>query len=509
MLKIIIHVIICCMKKGVLIFLIGLSVCVFQQFNIAFASELTDDYFDIATNYFNEKKDDKALEYLEDILAVEPSNAKALELKNKIMAMYNPSQEEPEVAATPEPQSCPESPKVVSMEEKAENFTILKVQQADTEKMDYNSDYYNKMGQELYQKKEFDKANEYFYKAIKLNPKNQQAYNNLAMSYWFKNQYMLAIKFFKKSYSINKCYTQPLVNLSLLYKQLGDERRQLACLRAAVNHNPNDYWAYYLLGEYYKSKEQFPQAIVNYKEVVKINQNFAQTYLGLAMCFFETEEFNYALIALNQYIELVPNSDFAYFMMARTNLVLCRYDEAKENVLKAIEICDKNEYEFELGKIDYYLNDYAGALAVFQKLLEKAPNAELYNYLGLSNYKLKNTDVAITNFNTAIQMDGHRPIYYYNLAQCYKSMGDKKSYSKNVTAATKITPINYQDFIDLSYIYYDNGNPSYAVNTLDDAINHYPNIKALYLAKLKIYESLGDNLHYNEVKDLINERFNK
>ena len=62
---------------------------------------------------------------------------------------------------------------------------------------------------------------------------------------------------------------------------------------------------------------------------------------------------------------------------------------------------------------------------------------------------------------------------------------------------------------DLSYIYYDNGNPNYAINALNDATKKYPNIKSLYLSKLKIYESLNDNAHYNQLKDLINERFNE
>ena len=194
--------------------------------------------------------------------------------------------------------------------------------------------------------------------------------------------------------------------------------------------------------------------------------------------------------------------------MAKVNLALYRYEDAKIYIEKAIELCDKPEYQFELVKIDYYLEDYQKSLTISQELLQTNNSAEIFNYVGLCNYKLKNIEVAIANFNKAIELDGLRPIYYYNLAQCYKSLGDKRNYVKNVNAATKITPINYQDFIDLSYIYYDNGNPSYAINSLNDAIARYPSVKALYLSKLKIYESLGDNLNYNKTKDLINERFN-
>jgi len=486
------------MRRGILIFFIIAGFFAFQRGNTVFATELTDDYFDIASNYYISNNFEKALEYLNEILCMEPANAQARGLKDKIL----PSTMAENLAQT---QATAE---VLNAVQTPANFVVLDVPQADTEKMSYNSGYYNTKGQEFYQKKEYDTAVEYFYKSINLNPRNAQAYNNLAMAYWQKNNKGLAIKYFKKSNSLNKNYTQPLVNLSILYSQMGDNEKRVFYLKKAIQNNSSDYWAYYLLGDYYKSISSYPKAIENLKEAIKINSKFSQAYLGIALCFFETEEFNYAIIALNEYQQLCPCSDFANYMMARTNLALCHYDKAKADILNAIAINDTTEYQFELAKIEYFLEDYQTAMDRFVQVLQKSNSAEGLNYVGLCNYKLKNIDIAIENFNKAIALDGLRPIYYYNLAQCYKSLGDKKNYLKYVNTATKITPINYQDFIDLSYIYYDNGNPSYALNNLNDAIKRYPTIKALYISKLKIYESLNDSAHYSEFKDIINERFN-
>ena len=52
--------------------------------NIAGASELSVDYFDIAVNYFNENNYPKALEYLDSVLKIEPDNLNAYTLKNRI-----------------------------------------------------------------------------------------------------------------------------------------------------------------------------------------------------------------------------------------------------------------------------------------------------------------------------------------------------------------------------------------------------------------------------------------
>ena len=59
----------------------------FQQLNFASASEITDDYFDIATNYFNTNNYAKAIEYLDNILKLEPDNLQAQTLRNKILPM--------------------------------------------------------------------------------------------------------------------------------------------------------------------------------------------------------------------------------------------------------------------------------------------------------------------------------------------------------------------------------------------------------------------------------------
>lgn len=483
------------MKKGILFLALVFAGLLYT--NVCLATELTDDYFDIANNYYCSNNFAKALEYLDLILAIDSSDVRARALHDKISP--------PPVDGTKTEEATAQ---VLTVTQSPETTTIIEVPKADTEAISYDSNYYNSKGKEFYQKKEYDTAIEYFYKAVKLNKKNAQAYNNLAMSYWLENNTGNAIKYFQKANRINLFYTQPLVNLALLYKNLGNEKKELYFLKKAIFYNSNDYLAYYWLGDYYRKLGCYPQAISNYKEAIKINPKFSQAYLSLAISYFETEQFNYTISVLLQYQEFYPDSDFAYFLTAKAYLAMCQYDDAREYVEKAIKINDTCEYEYELAKIDYYLEDYITSLDLFQKLLQNGESAEIFNYVGLCYYKMRNTELSIINFKKAIELDGLRPIYYYNLAQCYKSLGDKKNYVKYINTSTKINPINYQDFIDLSYIYMDNGNTSYALNALNNAITKYPNVKSLYLAKLRIYEDIGDNLHYNETKHIIDMRFN-
>lgn len=498
------------MKKWALFLIIAFGIML-QSTSCGFANELTDDYLDIATNYYNQNNYIKAREYIDLIIAIEPDNNAAKALLEKMISPC-PTDNQQATQSEEELQPSEQAGQLSEQQEQAQEETQAVVTKPIPEKAPeraiYNSDYYNTKGKEFYKKKDFDTAIDYFYKALTIDNKNFQAYNNLAMAFWVKNDPRSAIKYFKKSNSINSFYTQPLVNLASVYKQLGDKKSQLHYLLKAIKINPSDYMAYYWLGDYYRGEGQYSQAIENYKEVVKIQPRFGQAYLNLAICFFETEEFNYALLALKQYNELCPDFDYAYSLSARANLALCNYVDARADILKAIEIRDCPDYQFTLAQIDYYLEDYQNALVVLQSLVGKSEEADIYNYIGLCNYKLKNINEAIANFQKTIKLQASRPIYYYNLAQCYKSLGDKKNYAKYVSSATKILPISYQDFIDLSYIYYDNGSAGYAINSLNSGISKYPEVKSLYLAKLKMYETIGDTLHYNETKELIEKKFN-
>ena len=209
-------------------------------------------------------------------------------------------------------------------------------------------------------------------------------------------------------------------------------------------------------------------------------------------------------------MELKPYSDFGYSLLSKNERILGDLKDAKSDLMKAIIINDTPEYRFELAKIEFANNDLSDAIILFEALKTNMQNnAELYNYTGLTYYKLRNIDSAIKNLNKAIELDSQRPIYYYNLAQCYKSLGDKKNYTKYVKSATQTNPITTQDFIDLSCIYFDNANPGYAVNTLNNGISKYKNSKSLYIAKLKIYGTLGDMNNYSTVKNEIEKKFNK
>lgn len=459
------------------------------------ANELVDDYFDIAQNYLEVGDTTRALEYIDYVLMINPRCTKALQLKTRLLPQE--SNDDLSRAAM-----------TISKQKNLSDLAILDIPKTDKLKIENNSDYYNKQGKQFYINEEYDSAIQSFFRAVSVDNKNYIAYNNLGMAYWMKNNLYSAEKYFKKAASISKTYPQPYINLALLYKQRGDLDKQYSYLKKALDVNPTNYWTYYLLGDYYTSIDDYPASIPYYVDAINLNSNFAPPYLALAIADFKTDKYEQSITTLKNYIEFNPNSDFAYSMLAKNYYILGDYLTAKKYIKTAIRLNPTNIYRLELAKIEYNAGQYSNALLNLQIIEPEYQYPEIYNYIGLCNLALRRYELAIINFNKAIVLDNKRAIYYYNLAQCYKQIDDKNNYVKYMNTALQVTPVLYQDYIDLSCIYYNTGKVNLAVKMLQDGIQAIPNNKPLYLALLNLYDRLDDQAGYNYIKSEIESRFN-
>ena len=460
-----------------------------------YANELVDDYFDIAQNYLEVGDTTRALEYVDYVLMINPRYTKALLLKNRLLPQE--SNDDLSRAAM-----------TISKQKNLSDLAILDIPKTDKLKIENNSDYYNKQGKQFYLNEEYDSAIQSFFRAVSVDNKNYIAYNNLGMAYWMKNNLDSAEKYFKKAASISKTYPQPYINLALLYKQRGDLDKQYSYLKKALDVNPTNYWTYYLLGDYYTSIGDYPSSIPYYVDAINLNSNFAPPYLALAIADFKTDKYEQSITTLKNYIEFNPNSDFAYSMLAKNYYILGDYLTAKKYMKTAIRLNPTNIYRLELAKIEYNAGQYSNALLNLQIIEPEYQYPEIYNYIGLCNLALRRYELAIINFNKAIVLDNKRAIYYYNLAQCYKQIDDKNNYVKYMNTALQVTPVVYQDYIDLSCIYYNTGKVNLAIKMLQDGINANSNSKPLYLALLNLYDRLDDQAGYNYIKSEIESRFN-
>lgn len=469
----------CCIIKSMKSFFKSFVMCsVLLTFAMSVsANELTDDLMDIAKSYYNQGNTSKTLEYVNQVLAIEENNPVAIELKIKL-----------------------EPPKINKPFPDIFKPLVFDVPYIKTSNASIDSAY--EQGMFAYKNKEYLRAEECFKQAIKSGGQsNFRVYNTLGLVYWAQRKIDDAKSSFIKSNELNNAFTLPLDNLSQIYKQSGCFQDCKQILDNAINKNPKDFCAYLLLGDYYKSINNSEQALKNYREVININPKYFTAYYKIALVRTDTLDFTGAISTLNYYLKLNPADDYAYLLIAKNYQYTNEFDKAKEAIYKAIMISNSYEYRAELGKIFYYSGEMQNALDMFLQSVNKNSGAEVYNYIGMCYYNLRQFNKAITYLNKALGQTDYRIIYHYNLAKVYEALKDDISYERCMNSIRDYALETFQDYIDKANILFDCDSKNASINVLNEGIKKYPLVKELYLEKLKIYELSDDLSGVNATKN--------
>lgn len=271
------------MKKLILLFLI--FPCI-----ISSANEITEDYFDIASNYCTYGKYETALIYINKIIQIEPSNTSAQELKDTLLRITNIN----------------------------------------------STSYLNAVNPEL-----------------------------------------------KKAY---------------LYQKQGNSKNEISELLSMKDN----FWANYFLAEHYRNENDFQKAITYYNKAIFLKPNYSQSYLGLAKCCMDLEEYQLAKENLDKYINYNPNSDIAYALRAKCYMNMNYFYEAENDIKKALSIEENISYLLIEAQILYYKGNFKEAKENLILLSRNIQTAEVYKFIGLCDYALNDYPSALLNLNKAI-----------------------------------------------------------------------------------------------------------
>jgi len=117
---------------------------------------------------------------------------------------------------------------------------------------------------------------------------------------------------------------------------------------------------------------------------------------------YNTKDYDGALAEFQRYLNYNPKSDFAYTMLAKCYLDLGNPNLALNYIEKALNILDNTENKMLQGQILYEKGYYVQAKNIFESLKVTVQTSELYEYIGLCEYKLNNYAEALNNIDKAI-----------------------------------------------------------------------------------------------------------
>lgn len=228
------------------------------------------------------------------------------------------------------------------------------------------------LGNALTQQKKYQEAIRNYNLAIQIKPDYFDAYINLGNCYFFQGQYQEALDCFKKSIGqtgVDQATTYN--NIGRTYLALGDTEQadkhywialkhnhqhartniniaeslikqykfneSIDYLTRAIQSDPKEHRAYYLLGVVHYQCARNKEAVIAYHQAIKLAPQEIQYYRALADVFFEGLKIKEAEIILKKALSMDPNNAELLYSLAIALYKQDKIEEAIHNLMQSLE----------------------------------------------------------------------------------------------------------------------------------------------------------------------------
>lgn len=457
-----------------------------------------EDYFDMASLYF-EKGDFKKTElYADMILKINPKSASAYFIKAQI-ANINKNEE---------------NAKEYLNQAIILNNNFLKTKLAQKLNI-YNVPELSKETcklfiNDLYYTGDIEGAIKKAIKLVSLDLNDIDSHLILANLYIENNNLFKAQEAILTAKIIDENNIQLLLLEAEMEKIKDEKTKELKTLLKIYKINPNNQEALLKLGEYYLSEKDWQNSKKYFNELININNSLYEGYFGYVYSLIQLGEINTALSEIKNLSILNPNASDVEYLYAKIYEFNGEFNQALIYLNKAILKSENSNYFLEKAKINYILANYPQMLSDLAQAefiqtnssLNKKEIEELKIKAYLKLEDLSNAKIYIEN-TTAL--DKNRIIYKYNLYTLYKLQGNELKKEELSKQLRKLKPVKLIDYIDLSEFYLEEKGLDSAINLLNSAIKKYPNQKEIYLQQIRLcYQTKN----FKKLKQIINKNNN-
>jgi tetratricopeptide (TPR) repeat protein len=141
---------------------------------------------------------------------------------------------------------------------------------------------------------------------------------------------------------------------------------------------PNDAWTLRYLSEACRKSGQPDKALTVINQAIKSDPNDLQSYKARAMLLFNHKAYDKAIDDFKKILEQQPNNVWALSTVADCYQFTGQQKSALESIDKAIQVNPNYAFSYRVrGRINLQNQNYAEAVADFQKSLELEPNNAL------------------------------------------------------------------------------------------------------------------------------------
>jgi tetratricopeptide (TPR) repeat protein len=221
---------------------------------------------------------------------------------------------------------------------------------------------------------------------------------------------------------------------------------------------------YVKMGDECLEKGEYPNAIINYNEALKVNYNDVELYYKRGLAHYQIGDYESALADYSQAIKININDAKSYNKRGLALYQLGRLDEAINDYTQAIRINPNVAVAYKnRAEARSHVGDNQGAIEDYTQAIKINPHyADAYKNRGINRYLLGSQP----GFPQAIKINPQDAIAYKKRGNARSDLGDIEGAIEDYTQAIQINP-NYAD------AYYNRGNSRSDLGDIEGAIEDY------------------------------------
>lgn len=146
-------------------------------------------------------------------------------------------------------------------------------------------------------------------------------------------------------------------NIGLIYHQLGEYDKALAAFDESISYDDTKADVFFFRGETYTALENYEAAITNYQAAIDRFNDYELAYQGLGYAYYKTGQFDQALAALNQALEISPDSPTPHLYLMLVYLATDDLDRAQTAASQATNSIDSLPAEKQQAVLSTVLAD--------------------------------------------------------------------------------------------------------------------------------------------------------
>ncbi|HHS95244.1 MAG TPA: tetratricopeptide repeat protein, partial [Phaeodactylibacter sp.] len=300
-------------------------------------------------------------------------------------------------------------------------------------------DYYQ-AALELHEQGNYSDAEAYYSLALAMDAHCEKCLFNRGLAYVALEKYRKALSDFTLLIEQAPTDIEAYEQRGYLRYQTGDTRGAISDFSAVISYAPSAR-AYTNRGMAYLEMKQYPDAIRDLEEALRLAPQDGEARRTLGDVYFASNEIEKALAEYNAAIQLNNRDIIAYNNRGNAYQLLGKDEEALADYSMGIALLP-NSYTYTNRakywiKKENYNKAFTDALAATKLDYN---NAEAFYCVGIIKNAQKNYALAYENFNKAIALDHNRGEYYNGRGIALFHLGEYEDASEDFESALHLNP---------------------------------------------------------------------